>query len=809
MAAEPVTGTGKPRALAGNSQAESHVRAQPNGASRAERRVVEYLRALGLSDPTYVEIWARELTRAIDDSDVEQQARCAVKLTQQRFSAWLLALFGGTTPDPLWLRAFLATHPSAFLNHDQAARDCVRRFGDPACGELPTRAQFSRQRLERWRLPNWLLGLLPIVALTLGATALLLAALSDGGLAGVELVWTLLFSFLFGVTASGAVTAARGFAHRSAAAAPPANATALPRTALVMPIYHESAEQVFAALAAMREQLLEQAGAESFEVFVLSDSRDPNSAAEEERAFRRVSAAAGASIPFFYRRRARNTQQKAGNLAEFFERWGHRYTYAVILDADSLMTGKSLVELVSRMNAEPRVALLQAPIELHGGQTLLARCLQFASSVSGPVFMRGLSAWSGSHGNYYGHNAIVRVKAFLECCALPKLAGEPPLGGHILSHDFVEAALLCRAGWEVRSVPELAGSFEGLPPTLAEYVARDRRWCQGNLQHLRIACSNGLRGMSRIHLLQGAAAYLCGPAWLAFVLLGAWLTRAPTPDFTRVSLLVTLGTVALLLVPRLLGACDTLLDRQRRKAHGGALALCSSTLLEIALTSLLAPILMLHHARSVVAIVFGRTVRWGAQNRHVSGSLLGCLRAEWPTTLLGALVAALLLVGAPDLLAWLAPLWLPWLGAVPLAWLFSAKASGAVARRAGLLCVPVERNQPEISLRAEELRVLTASDGAARFRDLVLDPVLLAAHLTRLPRSAEGASDLQELCRRALRLGPAGLTATERERLTQDAASMQRLHCEAWQEWPVEAWEVSRQRPQLPDDDVASSPASA
>jgi membrane glycosyltransferase len=800
------------------SSESSHVRARAvDQPSRATRRVAEYLWTLGLADSGRVLALAEQIALQAYVEDAEEHASASVRLAQQQFESWRTAVFSGFArePDPLWLRAFLAASPAVFLEDPALGRAAAKNFGDPEAGRTPVHARFAAQGLEPARIPVWLRGLLPPLFVTAGAALALLVALGGHGLGGqglngeglgaLELVWVGLFAFLFGLSAIGCCTALLGLGRRAPRPATPDAATSagpLPRSAVVMPIYHESAEQVFAALAAMRQSLLACPGAEAFEIFVLSDSRDPLLAAEEERAFRRVTARAGDGVPMFYRRRAQNHRQKAGNLSEFFERWGHRYEYVLVLDADSLMTGASMVELVRRLHASPRLALLQAPIALAGGETPFARMLQFASSLCGPLFTRGLSRWSGPHANYYGHNAAIRVRAFLDCCALPRLAGKPPFGGEILSHDFVEAALLCREGWEVRIAHDLAGSFEGLPPTLAEYVARDRRWCQGNLQHLRVLGATGLRPMSRLHLSLGVAAYLAGPAWLLFLMCGIALAKTRSSVDVQLGVWVTACTAALLLVPRVLGLLVTAFDRDSRRAHGGLLGLGFGLLFELLLAAALAPLLMLHHTRIVFSILLGNAVGWGVQRRRATGGFGGIVRSEASTTLLGWALFGACWYWAPQLLGWLAPIWAPWSLAIVIAAFASSKRIGALTRRLGLLLVPSETEPDELVVLAEELCAFTASDQAARFRDLVLDPVLVSAHVARLSPLAAGstaAAASTELRQRALRVGPAGLSELERQVLTNDAQSMHWLHREAWCHWPVEAWKLSHERPQLPE----------
>jgi membrane glycosyltransferase len=776
---------------------------------RAKRRVGEYLHALGVSDMVRVDLLADEIVTA-NSQGGEPRAELAIAAAQLRVEQFLQAVFGDDASqiDPLWLRAFLTTHAEVFLGDIETARTAVASFGDPRAGTPPAHNQFRNQQLKRMRAPRWALGLMVPGGITALATFALVHALAEDGLSAAELVWASLFAFLFGLASIGLFTAALGFVRGLFRPEPIATvATQLPRCCLVMPIYHENPEHVFAALIAMRESLTKTPGGNAFEIFVLSDSRDPEKAAEEERAFRRAASSGDPIIPMYYRRRAKNERQKAGNLAEFFERWGHRYTYAVILDADSLMRGETIVELVRRMEAQPRVALLQAPLELHRGTTLFSRAQQLAGSVSGPMFTRGLATWAGGTSNYYGHNAAVRVNAFLECCALPILAGQPPLGGHILSHDFVEAALLCRAGWEVRIAYDLSGSWEELPPTLPEYVARDRRWCQGNLQHLRIAVSEGLKPMSRVHMLVGACAYLAGPVWLLFVIVGAILAASSRTSLVtpQVALVLGCATAVTLLGPRLLGLLATLLDGNARRAHGGAIRVVLSVLVEAVFAATIAPLLMVAHTRIVISILMGGSISWGAQSRRSTGALMKIVRAELVSTIIGVLMIGLLGLFALPLVPWLSPIWAPLVMAIPLALIASSEWAGQALAWFGILRVPSETATDDLVLRADDLRSMTTSDDSARFRDMVLDPVLLAAHIARLPKNGAPVATPEQLERvreRARRAGPTALSAAERKLLASDAESMRWLHREAWRHWPVESWQLAREQPQLPPEPV-------
>lgn len=820
-----------PESISSPSDQSSHVRARaPRHYGPALRRVAEYVKILGLNDPAKIQVFAEECAVASLSSQGEQpenaerHAEWAVREAQQRITAWKEAVFGGMggQPQSLWLRTFLGDNPQLFMSDPALVRATIDKYGDPLSGQLPQTARFKKQRLHRPSLPNWLRGLLPALLLTAVVVCALWASI-NGPLSVGGGIWLSLFGLLFCQAALGSWIAARGFfellrerrspswdEHADSDGAPSLRdklaavaepGSALPRSAIIVPIYHENAAQVFANVAAMRSSLRACPGGENFEFFVLSDSQDPACAADEERAFRRITFGSETKIPVYYRRRANNVRQKSGNLAEFFERFGKRYAYVIVLDADSIMAGKTMVELVRRIHKKPRVGLLQAPIVQVGGRTLLSRALQWSTSVAGPLFLRGLSSWAGPHGNYYGHNAVIRTRAFMECCSLPLLAGPPPFGGHLLSHDFVEAALLCRGGWQVRAASDLTHSYEGLPPTLGEYIKRDRRWCQGNLQHLRIVLAPGLVGMSRLHLFIGATAYLAAPTWLAFLLTGIVLTQRGVLDIAHSGAFLAV-TAGLLLIPRLLGMAAAITHRDARRQHGGAAGLLSSTVFELVVSSLLAPILLYHHTRIIFSILAGRATRWTSQARHGSAGFLDTVRSELGPTLLGVALSVWLYRWAPQLLSWLAPVWVALVLAIPTSLALSSERWGVFLRRCGLLIVPSEKEPDQILASSEEFLAVTKSDATGRFRDLVLDPVLLEAHIKRITMKAtsEPGEILSELCGRALRLGPAGLTQGEQTELMNHAPSLRFLHQEAWCVWPVEAWRIARESPQLPVD---------
>ena len=116
--------------------------------------------------------------------------------------------------------------------------------------------------------------------------------------------------------------------------------------------------------------------------------------------------------------RPQNVGKKAGNIADWVQRFGGAYESFIILDADSIMSGGLLVHLQSLMAASPKAGLIQTVPRLVGADTLFARLQQFAVAFYGPVVAAGFAAWYQASGNYWGHNAIVRTRAFADAAGL-------------------------------------------------------------------------------------------------------------------------------------------------------------------------------------------------------------------------------------------------------------------------------------------------------------------------------------------------------------------------------------------------------
>jgi membrane glycosyltransferase len=708
-----------------------------------------------------------------------------IRHAQERVDAWAAEVLGAEAraadPEGVELRRALDRLPHALLSDDDELREALRDAHASLLdeGALPTQPLARPSRA-------WMLALLP--GLALGAIGGWRFSLAAGGDA-LALAWGTLFGLLASLHGHALVLAFLGIARAIRRPRVATSTGPLPRTAIVMPIYEEDPERVFAGLAAMRERLLAFPEARSFEILIASDTQSPARAADEARAWRRLASRAAQSglVPVFYRRRRRNVGKKAGNLAELFVRHADRYRYAIVLDADSLMGAETMIALVRRMEANPSLGLLQAPIALRGGQTLFARALQLAHGLAGGVLTSGLASFSGPDGNYFGHNAAIRVDAFVRCCGLPLLSGAPPLGGPILSHDFVEAALLRRGGYEVRLADDLGDSYEEPPPTLREYLVRDRRWCQGNLQHLRVVLAEGLTPRSRLHLALGAMAYLLSPLWLVFLGLGALVAwRGSVADPPALGLL-GVASIALLLAPRLVGIVASMAGALRRGRLLEALRLPIAAAVELALSVFLAPITMLAHTVFVLEIVTGRAVGWNPQRRHAEGAWSSAIDARTTlATFFGVLTLGLVAWLAPHASLFVAPIAIPWALAIPFAALLGSESLGRAL--AALLRVPrfADEHETAVVRAFHAHRGYFHADAAARFRDLVLDPSLCA----RLRAALPPATLDETLVSKAIQVGPAGLREEERTALLGSREALEVLHREAWRHWQVEEWEL-------------------
>jgi membrane glycosyltransferase len=459
-----------------------------------------------------------------------------------------------------------------------------------------------------------------------------------------------------------------------------------------------------------------------FEIVILSDSTNADAWIRETLSVDRLRKALLSTMPVWYRRRWQNIARKSGNLEDFVTRWGGRYDHMIVLDADSLIDAPTLQRLARAMQSDPDLGILQTAPQLIGAATLFGRLQQFAACVYGPVITRGLSAWSGDSGNYWGHNAIIRVAAFAQNCGLPTLSGRKPFGGFVLSHDFVEAALMRRGGWKVRMATDCGGSWEESPPSLIDVAVRDRRWAQGNLQHMKIIGSAGLSFTSRLHLGVGIMSYLSSPLWLVMLGIGFALavqSHLIRPEYFNhdfqlfpswprfdVELMMTLFwfSMIVLSIPKMLGLIRALLSKRIRRGSGGVIGVAASFLLEVILSALYAPVLMLIQSRHVFEVFMGRDSGWKPQRRDGGGTTWSdAWHYHKRHMFLSCVTAVIVWFLSPPLLAWLSPALLGLFLAVPLSRASGSESLGRVLSRVALLRTPEEVDTPPLVARRREL----------------------------------------------------------------------------------------------------------
>ncbi|VVM07651.1 membrane glycosyltransferase [Methylacidimicrobium cyclopophantes] len=601
-----------------------------------------------------------------------------------------------------------------------------------------------------------------------------------------------LFGFWEWMRGGDPYEASRLFGQPAAASKP-----TLPATAVVMPICDEPVARVFGAIRNMWHSLAATGRSGGFDFFVLSDSKNPALWAAEEQAWFALCRDEGAFGRIFYRKRRVSTHGKSGNIADFCRRWGSRYRYMVVLDADSVLSGKLLVWMVEAMESNPKAGIIQTMPRLVQGRTLFRRIQQFSASLMGPLFAAGSHYWHFAGGPYWGHNAIIRLAPFIASCALPDLPGPGRLRLHIMSHDTVEAALMRKAGYQSWLAYAREGSYEEGPPNLTESLGRDRRWCQGNLQHFWFLFAPGLRFSSRIHVYAGLLSYVGSPLWLLFLglttweaneieryaALGALVRRSGAPADRAMAELLGL-TILLLLLPKLFGLLRGL---RQSGGYGGALRLTVSTMLELGFSALLAPILLLFYSRFVLLATFGRQISWRTQSRREEGALpfAGVLRDYGPISLAGGLGLALVAWEMPFFFWPLFPILFSWLTALPLAWLTSDVRLGDLSRKARLFLTP-EEEQPPAELAGLD-RLKSASEEKLLVQgllSLVADPFANALHLVLLGRREtspeRGREALHSMETRLLEGGPDALSGRELSALLSHPASVRSLHVQLW-----------------------------
>ncbi|EHA13776.1 glucans biosynthesis glucosyltransferase MdoH [Halomonas sp. HAL1] len=686
-----------------------------------------------------------------------------------------------------------------------------RRFKRWANGDFRKRRRESPSASWKWvaRRRRWILLVL-IFGQSIIAANQMRTVLPGQGLQWLEVTILSLFVLLFAWVSAGFWTALMGFfqllrshdryAIDSEVGDEPIDDEA--RTALLVPICNEDVARVFAGVRATLESLRSTGNDRHFDIFILSDTSDPDIAIQETYAWLGLCRDLNAFGQVYYRRRQRRVKRKSGNLDDFCRRWGALYRYMVVLDADSVMSGKCLTRLVQMMEVHSRVGIIQTAPRASGRLNLYARMQQFATRVYGPLFTAGLHFWQLGESHYWGHNAIIRLAPFMQHCILAPLPGKGSMSGEILSHDFVEAALMRRAGWGVWIAYKLEGSYEEMPPNLLDELNRDRRWCHGNLMNFRLFFSQGIHPVHRAVFLTGLMSYLSAPLWCLFLVLSTALLAVhsfSTPDYFpepgmlfpvwpqwNPTLAVGLfGVTALLLfLPKLLSVLLVWIKGSRQ--YGGPLKVLASMVLESLFSMLLAPVRMLFHTRFVLTSVMGWAVQWRSPSRENSDTTWGdAIRAHWTQTLIGAVWAAGVYVMEPTFLWWLSPIVVALMLSIPVSALSSRVSLGQLSFQKRLFRIPEETQPPRVLRRMVSLLAqMNTGMSAPSFVRVVVEPVpnaLATALGTSRHTDVEPIRQRRaERVSRAVLMGPAGMSRLERLDFLDDPVMMSQLHYHLW-----------------------------
>lgn len=574
------------------------------------------------------------------------------------------------------------------------------------------------------------------------------------------------------------------------------------RTAIVMPICNEDVDRVFAGLKATYESVKRSGNIAHFDFYVLSDSHDPDTCVAENHAWLRLCREVDGFEHIFYRRRTRRVKKKSGNIDDFCRRFGAKYRYMLVMDADSVMSGRCLTRLVQLMEANPDAGIIQSAPLAAGSNNLYARLQQFATRVYGPLFTAGLHFWQLGESHYWGHNAIIRVEPFMYYCSLAPLPGKGALSGEILSHDFVEAALMRRAGWGVWIAYDMPGSYEEMPPNLIDELQRDRRWCQGNIMNFRLFLVRGMHPVHRAVFLTGIMSYLSAPLWFLFLVLSTALLAThtltepayftePMQLFPRwpewhpgraVALFTT--TLTLLFLPKILSVI--VIWAKGSRDYGGPLRLGLSMVIESLVSMLLAPVRMLFHTRFVFAALLGVEVKWKSPQRDFSETTWkDATRRHGLQTLFGLAWTLFVLWLDPLFLLWLWPIVGALMLSIPVSVITSKVGLGRSAFRQRMFLIP-EESRPPRELRATWRYVRHAARQPAppSFVETVVDPIDnalgCALGVSRHNKAEPIESQRQAMVRQALVGGPDRMPKRDKLLMLDDPIMLSRLHYQVW-----------------------------
>ncbi len=649
-----------------------------------------------------------------------------------------------------------------------------------------------------WRRGLFFIG---FIALTSFGASIFAAVLEQNSFSWIDPFLFVLFILLFSQISVGFMIGLIGFFLQlfrgdpldilQLTLSPSPKTEPLPACAILIPVCNEEMERIARGIRYMWKSIHQTGKGEGFDFYILSDSNQSDAWIQEEAVWLDLTVELHAKQRLFYRKRRRSINKKSGNIADFCRRWGNRYRYMIILDADSIMSGKTMVRLVEAMETSSDIGVIQTVPRIIQGESLFRRVIPFSAQLCGSLFSSGASFWQMNEANYWGHNAIVRMNTFIQYCALPKLPVKDPARRHILSHDTIEAALMIKAGYGVWLTSEETGSYEESPPTLTDMLLRDRRWCKGNLQHIWFLWVKEIHFANRLHIWFGLMSYLASPLWLLFLIFGAInyeLKKGPlsiTESTANPSSLLLGITLFFLFAPKILGWITQLKHASR---YGGIGKLTLSTLLETIFFTLLAPILMIFHSKFVYQAITGLEEKWDRQNRSDAElSWKECFKTYGWVSLLGIFSTALLLYFIPEYSLWFTPVLFSWTFSIAIAKWTSSTSLGKKSLSCGLFQIP------ETEIRNDELKkisspppLLDAQEPYAGFCKAIVDPIPHALHLMLLKEWGQKDRPIPRhilrLIQKVLSDGPRSLDIQQQYTLLWSIRGLRELHQKIWTE---------------------------
>lgn len=586
----------------------------------------------------------------------------------------------------------------------------------------------------------------------------------------------------------------------------------LASTAILIPIYNEDTQRVYEGIRTIFLSLKKYGILGNFDFFILSDSNDVNRWILEESLWVKLCQQLDSFGKIYYRRRGNNFHKKAGNVADFCKSWGTRYRYMICLDADSLMSGETITSLVKIMEKNPGIGICQTAPKIINGNTVFSRMLQFCTHFYGPLFQSGLNYWQQGKGNYWGHNAIIRIAPFMEYCSLPRLPGKEPFGGKILSHDFVEAALIQKAGWAVWMAHTLDGSFEETPHNLIEFAIRDRRWCQGNLQHTWVLLSKGIPGVNKIHFFNGIMSYFSSFLWLIFLILSSiavyqahiedlsLVIVGSFADFINISIsqeffLIFIITMSIILLPKFLSYLRYIIFyRNEFIKYGGMKKSFQSVLLEILLSAITAPILMLFHSKFVLYTLIGKGVTWNTQNRNAEDGITirAAISVHGMQSFIGLIWAIAAYYCSSAFFWWFTPISISLILSIPISVILSKTSAGKYLFNHKIFLTPPE------TIGNEDIEILNSSiknnliginyeqifSPYYGLTYVIVDPYINALHAIllyeRQGKNIEDKISKPNFGEKLLKEGPKVFTNKQIKSILSDPSGIRWLHQQIW-----------------------------